>query len=246
DAGSEDHEGPEDERMEDARVPLPCDLALEDSIHDEVLDTRRDVVKSPLLSLREEQVPDSEVQFPAENRQRDDEEEGRGIRVEGAQHHAQSWESALPSSTRGSRFLEGQYDSLRILLPDAPCHLRDLRFRIDFIIRLRWHLPNFGVRGDDYKDDLGRVLIEESGQPLGRGRRYDGHRFDEEQDGSAPGDDCGGVLCRGAGLCALPPRRATRRAGPRRRRSESRRSDSSWRCRRNPPAAGGAAGTCWP
>src|SRR5207244_5625517 len=81
DAGSEDHEGPEDERMEDARVPLPCDLALEDSIHDEVLDTRRDVVPSPLLSLREEQVQDSEVQFAPENRLRADGEEGRGAGV---------------------------------------------------------------------------------------------------------------------------------------------------------------------
>src|SRR5437667_11820239 len=122
-----------------------------------------------------------------------------GIRVEGAQHHAHSWESALPSSTRGSRFLEGQYDSFRILFPDAPCHLRDLRFRIDFVIRLGWHLPNFGVRGDDHQDDLGRVLIEESGQPFDRGPRQDGHRFDEEQDGSAPSDDRGRVLRRGAG-----------------------------------------------
>src|SRR5256885_12678611 len=32
DARSEDHEGPEDERMEDARVPLPRNLALEDAI----------------------------------------------------------------------------------------------------------------------------------------------------------------------------------------------------------------------
>src|SRR5207302_384634 len=200
DAGSEDHEGPEDERMEDARVPLPCDLALEDSVHDEVLHPRRDVVPSPLLSLREEQVPDSEVQLPAENRQRDDDEEGRGIRVEGAQHHAHSWESALPSSTRGSRFLEGQHDSFRVLFPDAARHLRDLRFGIDFVICLRWHLPNFGVRGDDHQDDLGRVLIEESGQPFDRGSRYDGHRFDEEQDGSATGGDRGRVLRRTSSL----------------------------------------------
>src|SRR5207253_2164263 len=124
DARSEDHERPEDERMEDSRVPFPCDLALEDPVHDEVLQPRRDVVLSPLLALSEEQVPNLVVQFTAENRQRVDEEEGRGIRVEGAQHHAHSWESALPSSTRGSRFLEGQYDSFRILLPDASCHLR--------------------------------------------------------------------------------------------------------------------------
>src|SRR5437016_5476462 len=199
DARSEDHERPKDERMEDPGVPFPRDLALEDPVHDEVLQPGRDVVPSPLLSLREEQVPDSEVQLPAENRQRDDDEEGRGIRVEGAQHHAHSWESALPSSTRGSRFLEGQHDSFRVLFPDAARHLRDLRFGIDFVICLRWHLPNFGVRGDDHQDNLGRVLIEESGQPFDRGSGYDAHRFDEEQDGSATGDDRGRVLRRGAG-----------------------------------------------
>src|SRR5438132_2077128 len=199
DAGSEDHEGPEDERMEDARVPLPCDLALEDAIHDEVLEPRRDVVPPTLLPLREEEVSDSQVQFSTENRQRDDEEEGRGIRVEGAQHHAHSWESALPSSTRGSRFLEGRYDSFRVLFPDAPCHLREVGFRIDFVVRFRRHLPNAGVGNDDYKDDLGRVLIEESGQPFDRGPRHDGHRFDEEQDGSATDDDRGRVLRRAAG-----------------------------------------------
>src|SRR5256885_4571049 len=136
DARSEDHEGPEDERMEDARVPLPRNLALEDAIHDEVLESRGDVVPAALVRLREEEIPDPEVQLPTENRQGDDDEEGRGICVEGAQHHAHRWESALPSSTRGSRFLERSHDAFRILLTDASRHSSEFRFGVDLIVRL--------------------------------------------------------------------------------------------------------------
>ena len=66
DARTEDHERPEDEGVEDARVPLPRDFPLEDSVDDEVLHARRDVVPPPHGALSREKVSHPEGELPSE------------------------------------------------------------------------------------------------------------------------------------------------------------------------------------
>src|SRR5207249_2513120 len=194
DARPEDHEGPEDEGMQDARVPLAVDLALKNPVDDEILDAGGDVIPPSLAALSEEEVSDPKVQLAAEHREADDEEKRHRVGVAGGQDHTRGSEGAIPSSTRGSRLLEGEDDAFRVLLPDALGHASDVRFGVDFVIRLDRKSPDLGIRSDDDEHDLRRVLFEEPREPIDRGSGRRRHRLHEKEDGTAMRDDGGRKL----------------------------------------------------